>query len=122
MNTKPMLQSELSKMLRERYDSHEWWILVPVDADGKDMLRRIEEAYYWDEAGWDFDVALHPALQFALAKKTRMSPEQLFDICGYVGGQITLAELEGVDVVALGLAENEGFGEYASKALSYLMQ
>ena len=73
-----MMPDEVREMLKARIESKEWW-LFPVVDDEAGMLEVIEATYYSGEAGVDFEmVAGGPTV--AMARKSRMSPEQLAEI------------------------------------------
>lgn len=81
MNQRKLHQAELTSIIRERIDSGDWWIFLPIDTTGAQKLRKIEEEFYWDEVGCDFDVVILPELLFsvALGRKTRLPRERLID-------------------------------------------
>lgn len=75
MNLGLLDQKGFGDLLLERVESGEWWVIVPSRLDETDFITEIEERFYDGEAGKDFEVVL--PFSVALARKRRLSPEQL---------------------------------------------
>lgn len=71
--------AETLKLIRERLNSKEWWIWIPIGFTGASTLQKIEKAFYWNEANKDFDLAFFPArmLFVAMGRKSRCTPKQI---------------------------------------------
>lgn len=85
MKDRLLMQAELAKILKERLESREWWILLPLGKEGLRVVDKIERQFYWDDAGNDFDIAFCPVgnvfpLVVALGKKARLSPNRLQEL------------------------------------------
>ena len=71
-------EDETRAKIHERLNSHEWWLLIPMDR--MDVLIDIEQSFYSGDANADFEVFMGsqlPGFGIALAKKCRMSPGML---------------------------------------------
>ena len=79
-------QEDAERALQEKLDSHEWWCFVGVSR----LLSEVERRFYDGEANADLELLLGPPLgifaqmfpgrgilPLALARKRRMSAEQL---------------------------------------------
>lgn len=104
---------EIAAIVDERIDSREWWVFVGA---GSDALITVEKTFYPGEAGADFDVVLGPPvgyfaglfdagerrlLPLAFAHKRRMSAEQLHGVLAARGVNVSVADLEVRDIVAI---------------------
>lgn len=81
-----MFQDEAAakKMLKERVHSREWWILFWTDVTS-DIIIQIEQTHYSGDDNGAFEIVTggfgrFPFIAVVLAKKDRMSPEQLADL------------------------------------------
>lgn len=106
-------QDEALRYLADRIKSREWWVFFACDPADIAVVSRIENQFYSDAAGTDFELIVAnlkevPFASVFLAKKTRLSPEQLATImrdCPVEfprGTRLTAAHLRDRDVVSIG--------------------
>lgn len=76
---------EVERLIFDRVDSREWWIIPQASATGSQLAQLIEEEFYSStpERAMAFDAAFIPApaggrpFALCLAKKIYMTPEEL---------------------------------------------
>ena len=101
-----MFQNEetAKKMLKERLRSREWWILFWTDATSH-IIMQIEQTYYSPDDNGAFEIVTggfgrFPFIAVVLAKKDRMSSEQLSDLLtGHSTKKVDQAALEDHDII-----------------------
>lgn len=101
-----MFQDEgtAKKMLKERVQSREWWILFWTDATSH-IIMQIEQTHYSGDDNGAFEIvtcgfAPLPFIAVVLAKKDRMSAEQLADLLQeHSTKKVDQAALESHDII-----------------------
>jgi len=97
--------NEVKKLLRDKIESWEWWILLP-EPDCAYLIEELEERFYSDEASADFAAVLGMS-EFGLfsiytGHKRRMSAQDLIDLIGNRSHlPITLGQLRKHDIIFL---------------------
>lgn len=95
------LSSEKSrKIVAERVQSDEWWVLLSHNDRTSGLMNSIEEKFYSNSANRDFEVAVIPGvLGIAMMRKRRMSAKDLAEVFRKHGAEVDPVRLEERDLV-----------------------
>lgn len=124
VNERKLTPMEATQILRDRFNSREWWFFLPMGLEGAKALNKIERQFYWGEiAGPDFEiVTLMPLLLVvAMGKKSRMTPKQLTRVLRKTRAGSTIIITGDTDVVILIPAGMELAGALQVQKLQFMM-
>ncbi len=117
-------QDVLQRQCVERFESGEWWLLIPVGDAGAAVVEEIEHRHYSSDpdSGAGFEVVtggVGPAglLTSAFAHKKWMSAAELAALCYQLApetGDFSPAVLERRDIVMIGRTDETGMAHIAA--------
>jgi hypothetical protein len=115
---------EVKKLLREKIESREWWILIP-ETDCHYLVVEAEERFYNGKASADFAAVLGMS-EFGIfsiyaAHKRRMSAQDLLTLIGTRSQlPVSLSQLEKHDIIFLaGWAQSQVLLAQLAQLLDY---
>lgn len=102
---------EMRQMVREKFLSKEWWLILWGRTKGGDFIIDVENTYYVGEQSADFELLMGgfiPSLwAVAFAKKKHMNAKQLVEIMNRNGMDTMTPELIGDrDIIGPGITED----------------
>lgn len=111
---------KLRQVTKDRLNGGDWWTFLPCDYEGRQALIQIEETFYTDEAGWDFEVAALGDFVIAWGRKSRLSPRRLEKLMRRRA--VSVPEITGEQDIVILIAEGDtAAGWYRIAQLSQLL-
>jgi hypothetical protein len=111
---------KLRQMAKDRLTAGDWWTFLPCDYEGRQALIQIEETFYTDEAGWDFEIAALGNFVIAWGRKSQLSPRRLEKLMRRRA--VSVPKITGEQDIVILIAEgNDSAGWYAIAQLSQLL-
>jgi hypothetical protein len=106
-------EDDAGRMVQEKVDSHDWWIIVGTSSEASgELMGEVEARYYEDEANADFEILIGPPvgpfkdifaetrlLPLAFAHKRRMDKSQLAALLAEYGVKLPVETFEQHDII-----------------------
>lgn len=100
---------EVKKRIQGQLDSREWWVIMAADEHSQALACAIEEKFYTGEASADYELVMIPRpfdgcliMTIYMARKTRMTMKQLFELTGAPVHQGGAAETDIISCPTIG--------------------